>query len=103
TGKGMTIAQDYVAGTDPNDVNSTLRITAATFTSDGASGSLTWQSVPTRLYSIQKNPDLVPTNWTDSGLGLILPDSGAATTRLLADTNAPVRFYRVQAVVPLYP
>jgi hypothetical protein len=40
--------------------------------------------------------------WLDSGLGLIAPD-GATTTRGVADTNAPMRFYRVRAVRPLAP
>src|SRR5215469_8653172 len=46
TGKGMTIAQDYVAGTDPNNVNSVLRITSDSFARDGTNVTLTWESVP---------------------------------------------------------
>jgi hypothetical protein len=103
TGKGMTVGQDYVAGTDPNNVNSVLRITAESFTPGGLSGNLTWLSVPTRLYYIEKNTNLVPTNWLDSGLGLISPSGGASTTSFFGDTNYPQRFYRVQAVLPLYP
>jgi len=102
-GKGMTIGQDYVAGTNPNDANSVLRITAASFTPGGTSVSLTWDSVPTRLYYIRKNLNLGTTNWTDSGLGLISPSAGASTTDGFTDTNAPDRFYRVQAVLPLSP
>jgi hypothetical protein len=103
TGKGMTVGQDYVAGTDPNNVNSVLEITAESFTSGGLSGSLTWLSVPTRVYSIQKNTNILSTNWIDSGLGLIAPSGGASTTSFITDTNYPQRFYRVQAVVPLSP
>jgi hypothetical protein len=103
TGKGMTVGQDYIAGTDPNNVNSVLRITAQSFAAGGSTANLTWLSVPTRLYYIQKNLNLVSSNWVDSGLGLMLPDGGSSTTRLFGDTNAPNRFYRVQAVVPLSP
>jgi hypothetical protein len=103
TGKGMTIAQDYVAGTDPNDANSVLRITAGSFALGGTNVSLTWNSAPTRLYHLQKNPNLGTTNWTDSGLGLISPSPGSSTTDGFTDTNAPNRFYRVQAVKPLSP
>lgn len=103
TGKGMTVGQDYVAGTDPNNVNSVLRITAQSFASGGTSADITWLSVPTRLYYIQKNLDLVSTNWIDSGLGLIAPAGGTSSTGSFVDTNAPARFYRVQAVLPLYP
>ena len=103
TGKGMTIAQDYAAGTDPNNPNSVLRITYANFSRGGTNTSLTWYSVATRLYHIQKNPGLASTNWTDSGLGLILPSGGTTTTDSFGDTNSPARFYRVQAALPLSP
>jgi hypothetical protein len=103
TGKGMTLAQDYVAGTDPTNADSILRITGEDFSPSGASASITWSSVPTRVYFIQKSPDLATTNWTDSGLGLISPSAGPATMANFTDTNAPARFYRVQAVLPLSP
>ena len=102
TGKGMTIGQDYLAGTDPTNPNSVLRITAESFTSGGTSAELTWDSVLTRFYYIQKTPSLSSPIWTDSGLGLITP-AGASTASSFIDTNMPVRFYRVQAVRPLTP
>ncbi len=103
TGKGMTIGQDYIAGTDPNNINSVLEITAESFASGGTSGSLTWLSEPTRLYYLQKNTNVASTNWLDSGLGLISPSAGSSTTQSLTDTSFPERFYRVQAVLPLSP
>jgi hypothetical protein len=103
TGKGMTIAQDYLAGTDPNNVNSILRITAESFSSGGTSATLTWNSVLTRYYYIQQTPGLSSPVWTDSGLGLVSPSVGSTTTAGFTDTNAPVRFYRVEAVRPLTP
>jgi hypothetical protein len=103
TGKGMTIGQDYVAGTDPNDTNSVLRITAGSFAPGGTNVSLTWDSVPTRFYYLQKNVDIGTATWTDSGLGLIAPSGGTSTTDGFTDTSAPNRFYRVQAVLPLSP
>ena len=102
TGKGMTIGQDYLAGTDPNNANSVLRITAEGFAPGGTSAALTWNSVATRYYYIQKTLSLGSPVWTDSGLGLITPD-GASTARTFSDANAPMRFYRVQAVRPLTP
>lgn len=100
TGKGMTVAQDYVAGTNPNDINSVLRITAAHFASGGTNVTLTWNSVPTRLYYIQKNLDLGLPQWTDSGLGSLSPSLGISTTKTFMDVSAPDRFYRVQALLP---
>jgi hypothetical protein len=102
TGKGMTIGQDYLAGTDPNNPNSILRITAESFSPGGTSATLTWDSVLTRYYYIQQTPSLSSPVWTDSGLGLIAP-AGASTVRSFTGANAPMRFYRVEAVRPLTP
>ncbi len=103
TGKGMTIGQDYLAGTDPNNVNSILRITAGSFSSGGTSAALTWDSVPTRFYYLQKTIGLSSPVWNDSGLGLVSPFAGTTTSASFTDTNAPDRFYRVEAVRPLTP
>ncbi len=101
TGKGMTIAEDYLAGTNPNNVNSVLQITAANFSSGGTAATLTWDSVATRYYYLRKALNLNSNIWADSGLGLISPSAGATTTASFTDTNAPMRFYRVEAVRPL--
>ena len=103
TGKGMTIKQDYLAGTDPNNANSILRITGGDFSSGGTNAMLTWNSVPTRYYYLQKALALNSNLWTDSGLGLVSPFAGSTTSAGFYDTNAPARFYRVQAVQPLAP
>jgi len=101
-GDGMSNQQEYLAGTNPTDANDKLAITAYTTTPGGTLATVTWKSTPTRCYYIQKNLDLTTSLWLDSGLGLVAPD-GASTTRMFADTNAPVRFYRVQALRPLAP
>jgi hypothetical protein len=103
TGKGITIGQDYLAGTDPNNPNSILRITAESFSSGGTNAELTWNSVLTRYYYILKTPSLGSPVWTDSGLGLVSPSIGSTTSASFGDTNAPMRFYRVEAVRPLTP
>jgi hypothetical protein len=100
---GMSNAQEYQAGTNPNDVNSVLRITAETFNSFGTVNSLTWLSQPTRLYYILGNTNLLTPTWQYSSLGLILPSPGATTTAGFPDIQAGAKFYRVQAVVPLSP
>ena len=99
---GMSNMQEYLAGTDPNNVNSVLRITNENFSSGGTSVALTWNSVATRYYYIEKTPSLSSPVWTDSDLGLITPD-GSSTARTFTDANAPMGFYRVQAVRPLTP
>jgi hypothetical protein len=102
-GDGMNNLQEYLAGTNPKDANSDLEITAFNSTVGGTLATVTWESVLTRNYYLQQRLSLDPGSpWFDSGLGLISPD-GNSTTRLIAATNAPQRFYRVQAVRPLAP
>jgi hypothetical protein len=103
TGKGMTIGQDYLAGTDPTNADSIFKITSEIFAPGGVNDALTWDSVPTRYYYIQKTTSLGSPVWADSGLGLISPEAGSTTTAGFGDTNAPIRFYRVEAVRPLTP
>jgi hypothetical protein len=102
TGKGMTIDQDYLAGTNPNNADSLLEITSESFASGGSNATLTWQSVPTRYYYIEETVSLSPTNWIENSVGLISP-TGSSTTRSITDTNAQDRFYRIEAVRPLTP
>ena len=101
-GDGMSNYQEYLAGTNPTNANDYLAITAESFASSGTNATLTWNSVPTRFYYIQKTASLSSPVWVDSGLGLIMP-VGASTAVGFTDTNAPMRFYRVQAVRPLTP
>jgi len=100
TGKGMTIGQDYLAGTNPNSSASLFEITGATFAPDGTSATLTWSSEPTRYYYIQEALNLGLADWTYSSAGLVSP-AGASTTSGFTDSDAQDRFYRIQAVRPL--
>jgi hypothetical protein len=102
TGKGMTIEQDYLAGTNPNEAASILEITGQSFSSDGAGATLSWNSVPARHYYIQETLSLSPANWITNRVGLISPD-GSSTTSSITDPRAAQRFYRIQAVQPLTP
>jgi hypothetical protein len=102
-GDGMNNLQEYLAGTDPNDATSVLRITAITAPSPGTAVNLTWNSVSNRCYLVQETLNLIGSPlWYDSGLLAISPD-GLTTTRLVTNTNAAIRFYRVQAFRPLGP
>ena len=105
TGKGMTVGQDYLAGTNPDETNSLLKITSATFSPGGTVASLTWDSVPTRYYYIEETTSLSPTNWTTNSVGLVSPASlpASTTTSGITDSSAADRYYRIQAVRPLTP
>jgi len=101
-GDGLSNLEEYLAGTNPTNSVDKLEITGFTVAPSGLSGSVTWKSVPTRYYFIERTLELASPVWTDSGLGLIVP-AGATTTRAFTETNPPTRFYRVQALRPLAP
>lgn len=101
---GMSNLQEYLAGTNPNDPNSRLRITAVSANTIGSGATLTWTSVPSRLYYVNERTNLTTGAWTTNlTLGVVFPDPGSTTTRSLTDAAASKRFFRVQAVIPLSP
>ena len=102
-GDGVSNAQEYQAGTNPNNAASKLRITSQTFAAGGTSATIQWTSVPNRLYHVEKNVNLATPIWGESALGTIAPDNGTSTTRVFGDTNTPTRFYRIRAARPLVP
>lgn len=103
-GDGMSNAQEYQAGTNPNDRNSSLRITALSANTVGSTATLTWTSVPSRLYQVQERLDLTTGAWsTNLTLGVVVPDPGSTTARSLTEGAVAKRFFRVQAIKPLSP
>jgi hypothetical protein len=100
TGNGMTIAQDYAAGLDPNSAASVLKITAITRgTPTPTYTTLAWTSVATRFYVVQERPSLTGGVWTDY---LSNPVLGWNNTAFL-DANPTNEFFRVRAYRPLTP
>ncbi|MBU6411302.1 MAG: hypothetical protein KGR98_13030, partial [Verrucomicrobia bacterium] len=96
TGKGMTITQDYLAGTDPNNSNDVFRITSVARAGDQT--TLDWSSKSNRAYYVQFTPSLSPASWTSvSTNGL-----DVSTVSLAGRTNTD-EFYRVGAFRPLGP
>jgi hypothetical protein len=94
---GMSNMEEYLAGTDPNDPNSCLRIT--NFTRDATGYNLmSWTSVPTRYYYIQRAAVLgdPARPFTDT---LIYWGLGWNSTGFY-DTGDP-GFYRIRAFRPL--
>ena len=82
---------------------SNLRITAIGAPSPGTSVLLTWTSVTNRFYNVYELLNITNGPGFDSGLGTITPDGPVTTTRLVTNTNAPDRFYRVRVFRPLMP
>jgi hypothetical protein len=100
-GNGMTLLQDYLAGINPNAPDSGLRIIAISAIPGGSTSSISFTSSVGRLYAIEVNDDITqPLSWTDSGLGIFVPDSGVNTTRNVM-AAATKRFFRVTTMRPL--
>jgi hypothetical protein len=105
-GDGVSDLNEYLADTSPLDPNDSLRITNLnpSFVGGNNTNLLTWTTKPTRLYKVQQQDMLSAGSfWLDTS-GLISPDMGGATTRLVPSGLAvPQRFFRVQALKPLAP
>lgn len=99
-GDPATDLQEYEAGTDPQDPDSSFRIVSHSFASGGTMATLTFTSAPGRLYRIEHDTDLQGP-WTDSALGLFAPDAGPLTTKATAVSGGPLRFVRAVSVKPL--
>jgi len=100
-GDGASNLEEYLAGTDPNDVKDSLRITYIGYGDVSPNfTTLHWTSVPTRFYTIQYRLGLDNSSaWTDStaygfGVGSFTFNTG--------HTNA-FEFYRIRAYRPLGP
>jgi hypothetical protein len=103
-GDGFSNLQEFLAGTNPNDLNDRLRITAVRANTVGSTATLTWTSKPSRLYYVEERTNLTTGAWaTNLTLGVVAPDPGSTTARSLTESAVTKRFFRVQAVVPLSP
>ena len=99
-GDGSSDAAEYTAGTDPRDPTSRLRILTHLYNSSQTQANFTFTTVPTRLYRMEYDADLLGL-WTNSALGLITP-TGSVTAAALTDLSpAPRRYFRARAFQPL--
>ncbi len=100
-GDGSSNLQEYYAGTNPNDINDSLRITSvARGDVTPNSTTLHWTTVPSRFYTIQYRPSLDPSSlWTDSvGYGF-----GVGSSTFNTGHTNDFEFYRIRAYRPLGP
>lgn len=94
-GDGQTNEQEYLAGTDPTNGSSALRLTNFSRAAEGTSFSLTWQSTPGKSYQVQTCADL--STWTD--IGIPVTAIAAVTSTDVTISGNPARvFYRVKVV-----
>lgn len=98
-GDGASNADEYQAGTNPNDANSVLRITSITRQAAPSTYTiLNWNSVPTRFYAVQYRTDLAVGIWQD---WFSLPFAGLNNVgfNVIFDQD----FFRIRAFRPLMP
>jgi hypothetical protein len=94
-GDGMTNLQEFLAGTDPLDVNSALRITNIEIISNDV--QVIWTSMTGKTYLLQRSPVPDSGNW--SNVIAMVGIGGISTqTDLGAATNSPPQFYRVRVL-----
>ncbi len=94
-GDGMVNEAEDIAGTDPFDGASVLKVTS-TDRPSASSFTVTWSSVPGKMYRVQASPDLVTAFGDITGN---LPASGGATTEFTdPGAGAGRKFYRVRVV-----
>ncbi len=97
---GMSNAREYLAGTNPNDANSNLRVTSLQRGNfgDQARIDMIWSSVPTRYYAVQYRSRLESGSWND---WVVFSNAGA--NNVAFDDSATNDFYRIRAFRPLIP
>ena len=91
-GDGMNNWQEWQAGTDPTNALSALLVMSVTNAPTGL--SVTWQSVPTRSYWVERSTNLAAPSFTTVTNNL--PGQPGSTTFVdLGATDAGPYFYRV--------
>jgi hypothetical protein len=93
-GDGFTNDQERLAGTDPTNGTSALRLANFSRAPNGESFSLTWASVPGKTYRVQTSDTLLSNEWIPIGDPIT---ATASTSTLSVPTNAleSRRFFRV--------
>ncbi len=92
-GDGLSNLQEFMAGTDPTNSTSIMRITSITRT--GNVNTITWQSVGGKTYHLQSTDSLTGTFTDVAGSDITASGPSISTTDTTAVTG---RFYRVRLV-----
>jgi hypothetical protein len=93
---GASNLQEYLAGTNPTNAASFLRITSLTSLSNGV--RLSWTAVGGKKYALQTNSTLGGT-FSDLSPVIVMPGTNETSTNYVDPTivsNVPARFYRVR-------
>ncbi len=95
-GTGMTNLQKSLAGLDPSNPASVLRVSSVSVS--GSNLAVTWPSVANKLYQLQSSPTLGGGSWVNTGTPVV--GTGAPLTSAVATTGTNM-FFRV-AVADIY-
>jgi hypothetical protein len=93
---GVDNLHEFLAGTDPANSNSFLRLDA--FTQAGTGRELSWSAAPYRTYDIEVSTNLMAGGWMRLGT---VTNLAMADTVMFDDTSTtfpPVRFYRIKCL-----
>jgi hypothetical protein len=91
-GDGQTDLAEFLAGTDPTNTGSILRVVSLTSPAGGAT-TIYWSSVPGKSYRVQYKNEVDDANWTDLP-GTVVASNTASSKEDPAPSGTH-RFYRV--------
>ena len=102
-GDGMLAWEEWVAGTDPTNASSSLRITDVSRAANGRS-PISFTSVSGKIYRIAVTTNLLPDNWwgseyattEDGGFQINAITGTAETTTIYVEPSGIPQFYRVE-------
>ena len=96
-GDGQTNDQERLAGTDPTNGNSALRLANFSRATDGASFTLTWQSTTGKTYNVESCTTLATPDWQVVGDPVMA--AGPISSLVVPTTPGESRrFFRVRVV-----